>query len=234
MKKILIGMMLLLLSLSVLGDDIGELMPVDLEWIVTYGLEKPDDFVHYPEPPYIPLRNRNSYDRFKYFVDSHGWTTNEFINELVQLLTNNVSDAAWADEQCRKVAKGAVLVLRNIPDPAVTNYFRSVMDRDDMRGLQRSMIIPMFQYTNLEPEVLDYMKSLCVKTNIYKEVSFDVAYHMYETLRTMPDEMKPAATNRVANFMYYSICHSIGSIVWQDEELARFLPAYSNSIQRLN
>ena len=49
----------------------------------------------------------------------------------------------------------------------------------------------------------------------------------------MPDAMKPAATNRVAQYMYFAIHYVTDSQGWQDIELSRFIPAYSNSIQRL-
>ena len=46
--------------------------------------------------------------------------------------------------------------------------------------------------------------------------------------------MKPAATNRVARYMYFAIHHVTDSQGWQDRELATFIPAYSNSVQRLD
>ena len=57
---------------------------------------------------------------------------------------------------------------------------------------------------------------------------------MFETLSTMPDDLKPAATNRVAQYMYFAIHHVTDSQGWQDRELANFIPAYSNSLQRLS
>ena len=57
---------------------------------------------------------------------------------------------------------------------------------------------------------------------------------MFETLSTMPNELKPAATNRVAQYMYFAIGHVTDSQGWQDIELSRFVPAYSNSLQRLS
>ena len=92
----------------------------------------------------------------------------------------------------------------------------------------------MFWRTNLEPEVLAYMRSLCVRTNVYCKVETAVMRDMFETLSTMPDELKPAATNRVAQYMYFAIRHVTDTQGWQDRELANFIPAYSNSLQRLS
>ena len=89
-------------------------------------------------------------------------------------------------------------------------------------------------YTNLEPEVLTYMRTLCVRTNIYDRVAESVMLDMFETLNTMPDDLKPAATNRVAQYMYFAIRHTTRQMAWQDRMLASFIPAYSNSLQRLD
>ena len=50
----------------------------------------------------------------------------------------------------------------------------------------------------------------------------------------MPDDLKPAATNRVAQYMYFAIRHTTRQMAWQDRMLASFIPAYSNSLQRLD
>ena len=78
------------------------------------------------------------------------------------------------------------------------------------------------------------MRSLCVRTNVYCNVEDSVVTDMFEALETMPDNLKPAATNRVAKYMYFAIRHVTDSQGWQDEELAKFIPAYSNSAQRLS
>ena len=57
---------------------------------------------------------------------------------------------------------------------------------------------------------------------------------MFKTLSTMPDELKPAATNRVAKYMYFAIWHVTDTQGWQDCELSKFIPSYSNSLQRLS
>jgi hypothetical protein len=38
----------------------------------------------------------------------------------------------------------------------------------------------------------------------------------------------------IANYLYFSICHTTRQVVRQDRKLAFFLSAYSNSIQRLD
>ena len=78
------------------------------------------------------------------------------------------------------------------------------------------------------------MRALCVRTNVYRNVESIVMGDMFETLSTMPDELKPAATNRVAKYMYFAIQHTTRRMGWQDRELSNFIPAYSNSLQRLS
>ncbi|MCR5751282.1 MAG: hypothetical protein K6G91_04910, partial [Kiritimatiellae bacterium] len=95
-------------------------------------------------------------------------------------------------------------------------------------------VTSMFKRTNLDPEVMAYMRVLCVRTNMYSRTVPMVMRYMFDTLSTMPEELKPAATNRVASFMYFSVWNTPEDVSWQDQELAKFLPAYSNSVQRLS
>ena len=185
-------------------------------------------------PPYVPYRYRNSLPRFERFIARHGWTTNQFIEGLICAITNNVTEENWADEGKRRIAGIAAWKLSEIDHPAVTNFFRWFNDSDDTDRLKANTIPPMFWRTNLEPEVMAYMRSLCVRTNIYCKAEYLVIRDMFETLKTMSDELKPAATNRVAKYMYFAIHNETDTQGWHDRELARFIPAYSNSLQRLS
>ena len=153
---------------------------------------------------------------------------------LICAITNNVSDANWADAGKRDTAEVAAWKLGEIDNPVVTNFFRQFNDSDDTPRLKTGTIPPIFWRTNLEPEVLAYMRSLCVRTNVYRNVESIVMSDMFETIATMSEELKPAATNRVAQYMYFAICHTTRDVTWQDRELANFIPAYSNSVQRLS
>ena len=147
--------------------------------------------------------------------------------------TNNATSAKWGIERDMDIAGTAGWMLSEINLPAVTNFFRLCNDEDSITF--KGVTIPgMFPYTNLEPEVMLYMKTLCIRTNIYDSVATMVMHDMFETLETMQDVLKPAATNRVAQYMYFAIHHVTDSQGWQDEKLSNFIPAYSNSIQRLN
>jgi hypothetical protein len=195
------------------------------------GIIIPD---YYPdgEPAYVPYRYRDSLPEFQEFFVKSGWTTNQFVEGLIFAVTNNIVGENWNDETKRRVSKRAVWKLGEINMPAVTNFFRRLND-DDAVNCKITAIPQMFHYTNLEPEVLGYMRSMCVRTNLYDRLAIKVVLTMFETLSTMPDTMKPAATNRVAQYMYFAIHHVTDSQGWQDIELSRFIPAYSNSIQRL-
>ena len=186
------------------------------------------------DDPYVLPRHRDALADCRDFFEGSGWTTNRFIEGLMCAITNNVTAANWQDEYKRDAAGVAAWKLGEIDDPAVTNFFRQFNDNDDTDRLKTETIPPMFWRTNLEPEVLAYMRSLCVRTNVYCKVEHGVMRDMFETLSTMPDEQKPAATNRVAQYMYFAIRHVTDSQGWQDIELSRFIPAYSNSLQRLS
>jgi hypothetical protein len=205
----------------------------ELEEILCYGCE-PRDYFPEGEPPYIPRRYRNSLPEFQGFISTAGWTTNQFVEGLICAITNNVKPENWSDALKKRTAKRATWKLSEIDSPAVTNFFRWFNDEYNIDGYKVNSITPIFWRTNLEPEVMSYMRSLCVRTNIYCKAEYNVMRDMFETLSTMPDELKPAATNRVAQYMYFAIGHVTDSQGWQDIELSRFVPAYSNSVQRLS
>ena len=195
---------------------------------------EPDDYFPNGEPPYVPRRNRDALPEFKAFFERNGWTTNQFVAGLIYAVTNNLEAARSGDKRKRRVAGRAVWKLSEINRPAVTNFFRWFNDTDDTSLLKPTTIPAMLYYTNLEPEVLDYMRTLCMRTNVYDEVALATARIMYETLETMPPELKPAATNRVAKYMYFALHHATHGFIWPDRMLAGFIPSYSNSIQRLD
>ena len=201
------------------------------QWL--YSIE-PDDDPGDDEPPYVPHRNRDALTEFRAFFEGSGWTTNQFIEGLVLAVTNNLAAAKLGNWEKNRIVGRAMWKLSEINHPAVTNFFRWYNDTDDTSMFKGGTISAMVYYTNLEPEVMAYMRTLCVRTNVYCKAESAVMRQMFETLSTMPDELKPAATNRVAQYMYFAIQHTTRDVTWQDRELANFIPAYSNSVQRLS
>ena len=199
-----------------------------------YSIE-PDDDPGDDEPPYVPHRSRDALTEFREFFEESGWTTNQFIEGLVFAVTNNLAMANSGDWAKQRTVNRAMWKLSEINHPAVTNFFQAYIDDGgNVPKFEKGAISAMIYYSNLEPEVLAYMRLLCVRTNIYCKAESGVMRDMFETLSTMPDELKPAATNRVAQYMYFAIGHVTDSQGWQDIELSRFIPAYSNSLQRLS
>ena len=230
-ENAVIGLLAMFIAVPVFADTAQE----ELELYLQHGSWYIDNITDKSSfPPYVPRRYRNSLPQFEGFIARHGWTTNQFIEGLICAITNNVTDEKWADEGKQRIARVATWKLGEIDNPAVTNFFRQFNDCNDTPRLKATSITAMFRRTNLEPEVMAYMRSLCVRTNIYCNVEFNVVYDMFETLSTMPDELKSAATNRVAKYVYFSIWHTVRDVSWQDKELAKFIPAYSNSVQRLS
>ena len=205
----------------------------ELEFALVHGFIPKD---HYTDEelnqPEVPLRNKDALVEFQSFISRYGWTTNQLVESLMFVMTNSMTEANWVNPDKRKAAGVAAWKLREINLPAVTNFFRMCNDDDAIR-CKRHTFMGMFPYTNLEPEVLDYMRTLCVKTNVYDRIALDVMLDMFKTLETMPPELKPAATNRVAKYLYFALHHATHGFIWPDKMLAGFIPSYSNSIQRL-
>ena len=228
MKKRILLMLLPLVTVS-LYAEISEAQDRLERWLRSIIIE---DYFPEGEPPYIPLRNRDALTEFRDFFIETGWTTNQFVEGLIFAATNNMTEVNWANEDKNIIAGRAIWKLGEINHPMVTNFFKSYIESGE--HLHKVNPIPsMFTYTNLEPDVLAYMRTLCVQTNIYDCMADAVIREMLETLSTMPDALKPAATNRVAQYLYFSLHHTTQDLSFQDDSLAEFLPAYSNSIQRL-
>ena len=230
-ENAIVGLLAMFTAVPVFADKAQD----ELELYLQHGNWYVDNItVKSGFPPHVPYRYRNSLPRFKGFIARHGWTTNQFIEGLICAITNNVTDEKWSDMGKQRIAGIAAWKLSEIDHPAVTNFFRWFNDSDDTNKLKANTIPPMFWRTNLEPEVMAYMRSLCVRTNIYCKTEALVMHDMFETLETMQDELKQAATNRVAKYMYFVIRNGTDTQGWQDRELTKFIPAYSNSLQRLS
>ena len=184
--------------------------------------------------PCVPVGHRDIFSSFTVFIQESGWTTNEFMQGLMFAMTNNLADCNWTNTTKRAVAEAAALCLGEIDNPSVTNFFRVFNDLDNTERLKDISIPAMFWHTNLEPEVLSYMRSICARTNVYDRIAPLVSHYICETFDKISPELQIDATNRVASYMYYAIHHTTRQVVRQDRRLACFFPPYSNSVQRLD
>ena len=133
----------------------------------------PQDYFPDGEPPDVPLREKDALTEFQNFLSDSGWTTNQLVEALMLAFTNHAKVVRLSDEYSRDVAGVAGASQCEINIPSVTNFLRTCID-DDSLGYRGMCILGVFPYTNLEPEVMDYMKMLCVRTNIYDGVATGV------------------------------------------------------------
>ena len=183
--------------------------------------------------PDVPLRRRDSLARFTPFILRNGCTTNEFVQALMLAATNGAYSLNWTEDQKDTIAARALNVLSEMNRQDVTNFVR-IVNADGKQHFRYVDFSTPFIYTNLEPEIMEYMRTQCVRTNLYEREVSTVMLDMIETLSTMPPALQPAATNRVAQYFYFAIGHTTDDQSWQDEELIKLIPAYSNSLQRLS
>ena len=192
-----------------------------------------DNFMDEDVPVDVPLRYRNSLKEYEFFIREQGCTTNEFVQALMLAATNGAYSLEWSEEEKNMIAARALIALREMDRPDVTNFVR-IVNADGKQHFRYVDFSMPFIHTNLEPEIMEYMRSQCVRTNLYERSSFYVMHDMLETLSTMPPELQPAATNRVAQYIYFTIGHIVDDQNFQDKGLIRLIPAYSNSLQRLS
>ena len=224
------GVVMLALALTALAESEEQVL---LEHRLRYGFERRDYYLE-KAPVFVPKRYRNALPEFAGIISKNNWTTNQFIDGMICAITNNVKDDNWSDIGKQRIAKVAARKLSEIDLPAVTNFFRQFNESDNTTRLNDITIPAMFWRTNLEPEVMAYMLTLCARTNVFDNVEDVVMNDMVKTLSMLPSELKPGAANRVAKYIYFSIRHTKHSIAWQDRELSKLVSPYSKSVQRLS
>ena len=180
----------------------------------------------------VPNWERDALPLFKDVLEESGWTTNQLIQSLINIASNGLSNANWQNPDMRRSTAMAFKQLSDINQPVVTNYFHSVIGCD-LKGLESVVIPALFKYSHLESDVFDILYRTCIETNSYDRAAPEVAMGLLDGLNHVPLEDREAARRRVAQFLYYSMRQISSSQTWQDEQLAKLIPAYSNSIQRL-
>jgi len=181
----------------------------------------------------MPGRMRDALPLFCDVFRESGWTTNELVDALIVVVSNGLQAANLQDPDKRRSAVVAMRQLADINHPAVTNFFSCIV-YEDLHGMEKIAIPGLFRYTNLESNVVARLYDLCICTNRYDEAASIVAWDLLDCLATVPEAERDAAKIRVAKYMYYSMRHISSSQTWQDEELAKLIPSYSNSVQRLD
>jgi len=223
----------LLMSVSALADAFYDQSRLESKIL---GLSFPDDdFVNFPEPDDVPQRQRDATKEFRDFFREGGWTTNQLINGLVAAYTNNIDGSVAGDDRCRRIAGVSLDLLGEIDNPVAHDNLLNVLTNDTrIKGRVVGAIPGVFRYTNLEPEVMKSLRDVCVRTNIYEEAASFVTFELMRCVEEMPAQYRASATTNVAKFIYFSIMNgTTRDNVVQDDELAKFLPVYSNSIQRI-
>lgn len=192
-----------------------------------------DDFVNNPEPAYVPLRDRDSIAEFRDFVAIGGWTTNQLVDALICAVTNNMVAERWNVERQRTIAWIAFSKLAEA-NHSTAQRFVTETCTNDVRCMLLDGLPAVFRRTNLEEDVLDYMRRVCIMTNRYDGIADSVSLELLETLRTMPGEGRQNATNRLSRYLYFVINHVTQGIGFQERRLISILPSYSNSVQRMS
>ena len=125
--------------------------PADVERVLE-GKIIEDNFVDVEEPPDIPLRDRNSLVEYDFFIRKHGCTTNEFIKALMLAATNGSYSLEWTEDQKNTIAARALIALREMNRPDVTNFVR-IVNADGKQNFRYVDFSASFIHTNLEPEI---------------------------------------------------------------------------------
>ena len=202
-------------------------------WIWTEGVSPQDDFVNLPAPEYIPQWRRDAISEYKDFIVKGGWTTNQLIDAFILATTNHLQSSSWPAERDYLIASLSFRALSEINHPRSLSFVTSICT-NGVKDILGEGVAGVFRYSRFEPEVFDYMRKVCVMTNIYERWVADIAIDMEVCFRDRPGYFNAAATNNFARYQYFVMHHVRSRNGLLDCQIRDFVPAYSNSIQRLN
>ena len=206
----------------------------DLEnWLWAEGVSPSDDLNNLPESEFSPEWKKDALKKYRAFITTGGWTTNELVNGFIYSITNHLYSASWPSKRDEVVASMAFGALSYVNQPQVLAFIKQICT-NDVKSILGAGIAGVYRYSRFEPEVFDYMRSVCVKTNVYERWARAIAGDMELCFYQRPNYYDSLATNNFARYQYFVLKHVNASQAVVDSQIVDFVPAYSNSIQRLN
>ena len=182
---------------------------------------------------YVPQWRRDAIAEYRDFIVKGGWTTNQLIDALILATTNHLQSPSWPARRDYVVASYAFRALSEINHPKSLSFVANICT-NGVKDILGGGVAGMFRYSRFEPEVFDYMRKVCVMTNIYERWTADIAMDMETCFRDRPGYYSTSATNEFARYQYFVIHHVRSRNGLLDCQIRDFIPAYSNSVQRLN
>ena len=181
----------------------------------------------------VPEWKRDAIAEYKDFIVKGGWTTNQLIDAFILATTNHLQSSSWPAERDYLIASLSFRALSEINHPRSLSFVTSICT-NGVKDILGAGVAGVFRYSRFEPEVFDYMRKVCVMTNIYERWVADIAIDMEVCFRDRPGYFNAAATNNFARYQYFVMHHVRSRNGLLDCQIRDFIPAYSNSIQRLN
>ena len=182
---------------------------------------------------YVPQWRRDAIAEYKDFIVKGGWTTNQLIDALILATTNHLQSPSWPAQRDYVIALIAFKALSEINHPRSLSFVANICT-NGVKDILGGGVAGVFRYSRFEPEVFDYMRKVCVMTNIYERWVADIAIDMEVCFRDRPGYFNAEATNNFARYQYFVMHHVRSRNGLLDCQIRDFIPAYSNSIQRLN
>ena len=133
----------------------------------------PSDYDEGDETSELPVREceKDVIPRYENLMITIGCSTNQLIDGLIYLATNFVNDSDCSDlEERTFISNVALEELSEINHPLARNFIAQACTNNP--NVKLAGVLPgVFRYTNLEPEVFDYLRTLCVQTNRYEDTA---------------------------------------------------------------
>lgn len=186
------------------------------------------DVPHYVSPP---ERQKDALREYEDYISGSGWSTNQFISALMEIVTNITISSRWDDERNQVVAYYAEKALSEIDVPSTLDFIKVACTNNP--NIDLSVALPrVFRYSAFEPGVVDYLQRVRSITNRYDMASANIAWTMKCCLAGLDSSVAASATNTVAKYTYRSQLQTSVNYGVLDWCLREIVPGYSNSVQR--
>ena len=227
----MLRLVLSLLPVLCFGDAKWTQMQLE-NWLWTRGVS-PHDNDNIPiESELLPAWKRDAIREYGAFISEGGWTTNELVNGFMLAVTNHLYSPSWPSKRDAVIASLAFDALSYVNQPHALAFIKQLCT-NDVRTILGEGIGGVYRYSRFEPEVFDYMRTVCVKTNAYDGWAQTIAVDMETCFEHRPNYYDSSATNNFVRYQYFTLRHVTSGQACADSIIVDYLPAYSNSVQRL-
>ena len=181
----------------------------------------------------VPERHWNAFSKYEWCLQNGSCTTNQLIDALYEMATNIIHSGVQDGSEDYYIALNALNDISMMDCPYARDVIKICLT-NEASDLKWWGAGALYRYSQLEQEVFDYFRIVYSSLGgVAYEQSIDPLFGLEDSLETMGDEGRVAATNRLARFEYFMVTNATCKNILIDRHLCALKPDYAQSRQRL-